>query len=324
MTPAESLDAAITTHFEQQRHIRAQYTNRVSQAGMALECQRRAQWARTHWQDATLPDVSLQRRYTLGNIFEPAIVKMLTDSGVPVIQQQRDLSWPEFQLTGHIDGVVLIENEQIVLEIKSASRFSFEKIRKVGNATGLLMDPRAYIRGYVVQAALYALLMGLKRALVVFCSKDSGETHTIEVSLDEPAVLDVAEKALKRFEKINAAIAAKEDLPPEPGPYCKECPFLGLCAPPLSFASAGGIVEDPAAELDLTRRAELLPAHQEFEAIDERMKKRFDQAGSFILGKWTVVVRTQEKTYYDVPKDQKERFAKKRFDLRREYVAPSE
>ncbi len=311
------LDDALSAHFEAERRVMPQHANRASQAG--IECARRLQWHRTRWEDAALPPVDLQRRFALGRILEPAIVAMLEASGIEVEQRQRDLIWREFQLSGHIDGVLRVDGTKLVLEIKTASKFSFEKVRKAGSAAELLEDRRSYIRGYVVQAALYALLMGLPGALLLFFDKDSGQTHTLAVSLDDPAVLDAAESALKRFERVNAAIEAKEDLPPEPGDHCSGCPFLGPCAPPREFGPGLQVLDSDEAAGLLARREELAPAAAEFEKVDEALKETFAAPGEALVGDWHVVVKEQTTTRYEVPKDVKAQFAQKVAQLRRKY-----
>jgi len=316
------LDEALTHLFEDRRRVRPQHTNRCSQAG--VQCARRLQWHRTRWREASLPPVDLQRRFELGILLEPQILRLIEDSGVRVQQSQRDLEWKNLQLTGHIDGVVSVEDgpvpEDVVLEVKTASKFSFERIRKAASAAELLTDSRAYVRGYVVQGALYALLLGLRRALLFFFDKDSGRSHTLDVSLDDPAVLDAAEQSLRRFERVNAAIAAGTDLPAEAGSHCKDCPFLGACAPALSFDPDMAIVDAPEVEEMVARHEALKPAAKAYEELDADLKERFAQAGTFLIGDWSVVVKAGQTTRYEVPKEIKAPFAVKVPQLRREYV----
>lgn len=311
------LDASLTKLFEDRRRVTPQHTNRASQAG--IECARRLQWHRTRWQSAALPPVPLQRRFELGKIFEPQIVRLLEDAGVRVEQSQRDLHWPSLQLTGHVDGVVGEGEDRAVLEIKTASRFSFNRIRKSASAARLLEDDRAYVRGYVVQGALYALLLGLKRTWLLFFDKDSGSSHTIEVSLEDPMVLAAAEQALQRFERVNAAISRGEDLAAEPAAYCRDCPFLTACLPDQSFASLRLLDDDDLEEL-VARHEALKPGAKEYEAIDEVLKERFAEPGENLLGDWIVRVKASTTTRYEVPADVKAPFAKKVQQLRREYL----
>lgn len=312
-----ALDEAIEKALSDTRRVRPQHANRASQAG--IECARRLQWNRTRWQDAKLHDVGLERRFALGRALEPEIIRLVEAAGVKVEQSQRDLSWPALQLTGHIDGTIELDGEKVVLEAKTTSRFSFEKIRGAGSAAELLEDRRSYVRGYVVQAAFYALLMGLPGAVLLFLDKDSGRTHAIDVRLSDERVLEAAEAVLKRFERVNAAIAAGVDLPAEPASHCKECPFLGACAPAQDFGAGLAVLDDGETEGLLARRAELQPLVSEFDEVDEALKERFAAAGEALVGGWHVTVKESLTTRYDVPKDVKAQFAKKVPQLRRTY-----
>lgn len=311
------LDAAIQDALLHGRRVRPQHTNRASQAG--VECSRRLLWHRTRWQDATLPDVGLERRFALGRALEPEIIRLVEAAGFKVEQSQRDLTWPALELTGHIDGVIGFDGLRLVLEAKTTSRFSFEKVRKAGSAAELLEDRRSYVRGYVVQTALYALLLGLPGGLILFLDKDSGQTHTVPVMLEDGAVLDAAEKVLQRFEKVNAAIAAREDLPAEPGAHCDGCPFLGACNPARDFGPGLALLDDGDLEALIAKRAELQPLVSEFDAVDKELKERFAAAGEALVGAWHVTVKEGQTTVYDVPKDVKAQFAKKVPLLRRSY-----
>lgn len=307
------LDDAIRSYHESQRRVFPCHTNRASSAG--IECHRRLLWQRTRWQDAAMPDLGLQRAFDLGRMWEPVIARWLEDGGIEIEQRQRDLSWAQFQLTGHIDGIVRLRdlaNQKAVLEIKTTSRFSFEAIRRAESAAALLMDRRSYVRGYVVQAALYALLLGLRLAFLLFVNKDNGETHTIEVSLDDDAVLAAAEAALKRLETVNAAIAEGRDLPAEPSEVCRSCPFLGACAPARDFGPGLNVIEDDDLAAMLSRREELAAAVRERDEIDKALKERFTSAGEALVGDWHVVVKEQVKNF-------KAQAARTTTELRRSY-----
>lgn len=318
-----ALDIAIQEALLKGRRVRPQHTNRASQAG--VECSRRLLWHRTRWQEAKLPDVGLERRFALGRVLEPEVVRLVEAAGYTVEQTQRDLDWPALQLTGHIDGVIEFAGRRYVLEIKTASSFSFKRVQGAQDAAELLRDSRSYVRGYVVQAALYALLLGLEGALVIFLDKDSGRTHTIPVELEDPAVLEAAERVLQRFERVNAAITAREDLPAEPGAHCDGCPFLGACAPARDFGPGLALVDNDELVGLLERRAELAPAAAEFDSVDKALKESLQAPGESLVGSWHVTVKAGETTTYDVPKDVKATYATKVPTLRRSYerLAPA-
>lgn len=311
------LDEAVRAAFAADIRVRPQHTNRASQAG--IECARRLQWHRTRWQNAAAPDVSLERRFFLGRVLEPEIIELLRKAGFAIEQSQRDLTWPQFQLTGHIDGLVTIDGQKLVIDIKTASRFSFEKVRKAGSASDLLADRRSYVRGYVTQVALYALLLGLPGGLLFFFDKDSGATHTVPVMLDDDAVLEAAEATLKRFQRVNEFTAAGQDVPPFPGSHCKDCPFLGACSPQREFGNVLSILDDEEVEALLEEREANAEAASAFDEADKALKERFSAAGESLIGSWHVTVKETQTTQYDIPKDIRSQYAKKVAQLRRSY-----
>lgn len=288
------LDDAVTAYYDGKRRVTAQASNRASSAG--VECKRQLLWSRTRWQDAALPDISLQRNFSMGSALEPIVVRMLEDSGIQITQRQRDLTWKErFNLTGHVDGIVRCpDGSEAVLEIKMAARWSFERIRSYATASALMSDTRAYVRGYCSQVALYCLLLSINRGLIFFISKDTGQTHSIEVSLDDPFVLGAAEAALRRFEAVELAVKEGRDLPAEPGDHCKSCRFFGPCAPDLSFAGMG-ILTDPDTEAALDKRGQLKESVREFDLVDADLKERFTEPGTFAVGTWVVTVKKGQK-----------------------------
>lgn len=304
------LDDALTKSFEKEVRVNAQHTNRVSQAGIV--CSRRLQWSRSRWRDAAPVEGGLQRRFKIGNVLEPVIVRALEDGGVRVIQQQRDLSWPELQLTGHIDGIVQetmadgAAPEDLVLDVKTCSTFVFEKIRKRVHCAADLLALGTYLAGYVSQVSVYALLMGLRRGVLFFVNKESFQTRTVVVDLMDPAVLDAAEAFLKRLEAVNKAIADGVDLPPETGDYCQKCPFVAVCMPDLA-AGALSLVQDEEVEGWLEERETLAEAASRYEELAEALKSRFATPGDFLVGNWQVRVTEFVKKAFTVPEKKQQR-----------------
>jgi len=312
------IEDALSRYFEGKRRITAQASNRASQAG--IECSRRLLWHRTKWEKAALPDEGLQRRFELGKILEPVLVRALEDSGLVVEQRQRDLSWPALQATGHLDGIVLEPEteKRRILEAKSVSVYVFQKVRKCVTAAELYRLG-GYLGGYVSQGALYCLLMSLEEALLVFLDKASFQTHTITVSINDPFVLELAEAALKRWEKVNKAIKAGEDLPPEPGPYCEKCPFLSSCLPDQTFGQVNLLDDEELAGM-ISRRIELAPNVSEFEKLDDVLKERFDAAGETLVGDFLVRVKSHKKKRLRVPDEEREKYLTETTEYRRSYA----
>ena len=292
------LDDAFTKAIDAKIRVSPQYTNRCSMAGVV--CSRRLQWHRTKWSSAKPIDTGLARRFELGTVLEPIITRKLEDGGLTVLQRQRDMTWQQFSLTGHVDGLVTTpEGDEAVIDVKTCSSWVIEKLKKRIHTPAELLAEGGYIAGYVSQVALYALLLNKIRGFLFFVDKEALRTHTIEVRLDDEAVLNAAEAFLKRCVAVNAAIAAGVDLPPEPGPFCERCPFVAACMPDQTWASPT-LLDDEEVEGWLERRAELKIMESELKEIDDGLKVRFREPGETIVGNWVVRVKETKTPSYTV------------------------
>lgn len=328
VTTANFLNRAFLASMESERRIYPQHTNRASAAGD--QCIRRMQWRRTKWSEAILPPVSLVRRFELGKALEPYVIRKLEQGGIAVTQSQRPLEWKNFQLTGHIDGVVRCpDGVEAVVDVKTCSPFVLTKIRSIKKSVGeekaveaLLEAESAYMRAYPIQVLLYALLMSVPRALLFFFDKSSGETETVIVDMSNAAAMNAAETALKKFTRVNEAIEAKVDLDPEPGEYCTECQFRNTCLPGLSFSKGMlTIMEDAdAVAAMLTRMEELRDAAKEYDDLNDHFKEIVNEPGIYLVGDFQVEAKEFQRTAYDIPEEIKQPFAKKVPTLRRTVV----
>lgn len=326
MIDPEAIDNAINAMHEAKRRVTAQHVNRASQGGIV--CARRLLWHRTNWERAKLPDVGLQRRFSLGNVFEGVVVDWLAAAGLQLLQRQRDLSWPAYELTGHIDGILAFTDpvqdqiEQAILEVKSCSPFVFAKVQKCRTAAELVTAGANsdYLMGYVTQAGIYTFLMSIRWAILLFIDKSSGETHSILIDGLEPKVLEMVEAHLKRLERVNKAAHAGADIEAEPGEYCQRCPFLGSCAPKQAFGEGIQIVSDETLMEAVATRMANAEAAKAFEAADAIVKKGITTPGDRIVGDWLVKTKESSRTVYEVPEEVKKGYATKVPQLRREYL----
>lgn len=257
-------------------------SNRASDLGHP--CVRYHVLNRTRWQEKSLHDVGLQFVFDMGNEIEEIVLRELSDAGIKVIEQQRSFTWPEYQITGHIDGMLLHEGQAIPMEVKSCSPFVFKAIN---TADDLKNGKYGYMRKYPTQLTLYLLMNNKERGVFLFKDKVSGQYKEIWLDLD----YELGEEALKRAEAINAHVAAGT-MPPPIGEetWCNGCSFAHICLP----EQIGKEVEVDTGELAtmLDRMEELKPAKSEYEEIDKQVKETVKGrekilAGDyFITGKW--------------------------------------
>jgi CRISPR/Cas system-associated exonuclease Cas4 (RecB family) len=318
-TAPNFLNRAFLKSIEVERKAYPQHVNRASSAGD--ECTRRLLYRRTRWSEAILPPVDRLRRFEAGKEIEDAVKRRLEKGGVAITQSQRPLEWKSLSLTGHIDGVVRCpDGIEAVLEIKSCSPFAFATVSKMSTAVDLLNAEAAYMRGYPTQALLYALLLEIPRALIFFVDKSSWMTHTIEIDLLDPAALAVAEAALKRFELVNAAVAAKEDIAPTPGDYCGDCQFRHVCLTDQAWQQRLHIVDDIDMAATIARAQEIKHIAAEYDKLNEKIKGRFNAAGVFLVGDWQITAKESLTTRYDIPDAIKKTYARKVAQVRRTFA----
>lgn len=265
------------------RKIKAYPVNSNRASDLGNPCLRYHVFNRTRWEEKSLHDVGLQGIFDLGNDIEEIALRELAAAGVKVIEQQKPFNWPEYQITGHLDGLVLLDGKAYPLEIKSCSPFVFDAIHTIDD---LKKGKYAYLRKYPVQLTLYLLMSNIDKGVFLFKNKVTGAYKEIWLDLD----YELGEQALKRAEAINAHLAAGTVPGAEYSEECDRCGFAHIC----DVNHVGKEVEIDTGELStmLDRMEALKPAKKEYEEIDEQVKKAVEgkekllAGGWYITGKW--------------------------------------
>jgi hypothetical protein len=252
-------------------------SNRASDLG--IPCIRYHVLNRTRWQEKSLHDVGLQFVFDMGSEIEEIVLKELAEAGIKVIEQQRSFAWPEYQITGHIDGKIFAD-EIYPMEIKSCSPFVFKAINTIDD---LKQGKYAYLRKYPTQLNLYLLMDGKEKGVFIFKDKVSGQLKEIWMPID----YDMGEETLKRAEEINKHVAAGT----LPGPigeemWCERCSFAHICLPD----QIGKEVEVDTGELAvmLDRLEALKPTAREYEEIDKQVKELVEGREKILAGNWFI------------------------------------
>lgn len=256
---------------------------------------------RTRWQERELHDANLQAIFDLGNEFEQIIMKDLSEAGIPVIEQQRPFEWKEYQITGHIDGKLLLDGQIIPFDAKSCSPFVFDYISDIKSLT---RSKYPYLRKYPTQLNLYLLMSNCERGLLLFKNKVNGQYKEVWMQLD----YGLGEETLQRAEAINKHLT--EGTMPEPisDPFwCNDCPYVHICRPPIHGTEVE-IMDDQQLAAMLDRLDELKPYVDEYKQIDDQLKKILEGKEKLFVGNWMITGKWIEKKSYDVPAEIKERY----------------
>lgn len=260
-------------------------SNRASDLG--IPCVRYHVLNRTKWQERSLHNAALQLTFDIGNVMENAILRDIQDAGFQVIEQQRAFSWPEYQITGHLDAKVVVNGEAIPIEIKTSSPYVFKSINTIHDLTN---GKYGYLRKYPAQLTLYCLMGNHEKGIFLFKDKSSGAMKEIEMPLD----YELGETLLKRAEEINKHVAAGT-LPAPIGEemWCNGCAFAHVCLPD----QIGKEVEVDTGELAtmLDRLEELKPIKSEYDEIDKQVKELVEGREKILAGNWFVTGQWRER-----------------------------
>jgi len=256
---------------------------------------------RTRWQEKELHDATLQAVFDLGNEFEQIIMKDLNEAGIPVIEQQRPFEWREYQITGHIDGKLLIDDQIVPFDAKSCSPYIFDYISDINS---LKNGKYSYLRKYPTQLNLYLLMSNSEKGLLLFKNKVNGQYKEVWMQLD----YGLGEETLQRAEAINKHLT--EGTMPEPisDPFwCNDCPYVHICRPPIHGTEVE-IMDDQQLAAMLDRLDELKPYVDEYKQIDDQLKKILEGKEKLLVGNWMITGKWIEKKSYDIPAEIKERY----------------
>lgn len=275
-------------------------SNRASELGH--ECLRYLVLNRTSWQEKAIHDVRLQMIFDMGNIIEDAVMNDLREAKIRVVEHQRAFSWDKYNITGHIDCKIAVDDQVYPTEIKSAAPYSFDSVNSIED---MKRHKYHYMRKYPAQLTLYMLMDNKDCGLFLFKNKSTGELKEIWMGLD----FDLGEQLIQKAEAINQHVA--EGTLPEPMEYsediCSDCPFAHICMPDR-IGKEVEIIDDSALLELITRYNELKPGAKEFEEVDKRISELVKGREKILVGDWFIEGKWIDKKNYDVPQEVKQQF----------------
>ena len=267
-------------------------SNRASEMGHP--CVRYLTFLRTRGEERSVPSPELQMIFDLGNILEPAVIRDLQDAGFQVNQTQKGLEWKKYQITGSIDGNLIIDGASYPLEIKTSSPNVFNALNSVEDMN---RSKYLYMRKYPTQLNLYMLMHEREKGVFIFKNKTTGAMKEIWMDLD----YQLGEETLQKAELVNMHV--QEGTTPEPIEWedsiCGECAFLHICTPDR-IAQGAEIVDNENLLFLLNRRESLKQAKEEYEEVDKLVKESLKEKDKLLIGPWYVTGKFQERGEYTV------------------------
>lgn len=121
----------------------------------------------------------------------------------------------ELHIKGSADGVLDLDTERRLLEIKSISTKAFPS----------LASPK---QEHLLQAHCYAYMLDTPLMWFLYYDKNNGSMKVFDVTFDKK----IWGKALDKLERIERCVQKENPPPYEVGWGCKECKFRWHCQPP--------------------------------------------------------------------------------------------
>jgi len=291
------------------RRTSAHVWNYASEAGHP--CLRFLTLARLKPELKTLASLERQRIYEEGNLQEKAVVGDIREAGFDLDETHSSFRWPEFELSGAIDGFVKIDGAKVPIEIKSASPWSFETYKRL-TPEEMMQSDQLFIRKYITQIGLYLLMTNSPVGILFFKDKVSGAPHAVDVEL-EP-MLGFLDGVLKNLEAVNGFVK-KGEIPPAcyNGDICPKCDFFQTgCLIEQDFGQGLEVISDAEIESKIREAKALEPSSKRYDELMSEIKDWAKAKGrDSLVGDYLVKVKTYETTRYDIPAEIKKSYAVK-------------
>lgn len=293
-SPAAALKEAFWALKE--KRIRISPCNSLRASSLGNECERFLFYEQTAWEMRAPHPASAQAIFDLGNQLEDFVLRELEDSGVQVLQKQRDYVDRRYGITGHIDAKLVPPGwtgKPLPAEVKGLNPYTAESIETIDDIRN---SRQAWVRKYYAQLQVYLLLDNTELGVFVVLNKVSGQLEFIDCPLD----YEFAESLLKRAERVSAAVRLNEPPPRHQTAECQRCPFAHVCNPDIDFGSGVEFFDDAEVLALLKRRDELQAAADEFDAVDKAIKKALPKKPELVAGEYLLVGREVQRKAYQV------------------------
>ena len=253
-------------------------------ASDVVDCDRYMFYSVNNWQDRPTQDTSLQALFDAGNQEERNIIRELIDMGFNVVQQQTPFeirnNSGDIICTGKIDLKIVDEGIAYPAEIKMMHDNLFNQIKTAED-----LNKKPYQRKYLKQIQLYMYGNNIEEGFFII-SNGRGQWKLLPVTLD----YGLCESILQRLERTYTSLKSKTipDKIEYNNQLCDKCPFIHLCMP--SVQNEGSmIINNEELESSIDRREELKAFKDEYEELDETIKKTFVNIPEAFIGKYRIV-----------------------------------
>ena len=261
-------------------------------------CARETALAILHWQDRPPFPQDLLARFERGRMIEDAVIRELGALGLYARVERKPFEIKgrdgRLLMRGKIDGFIEWQKTDYPMEIKSLDPMIYKRIETVHD-----FERFGTLAKYPRQLQAYLYANGLPEGF--FLLDDClGHWKLIPVAIDYGLMEDILQQceiAVQAVERVRIGAPEEEVLPPyyPEMSVCRRCwAFARVCNPPnLTPGEELRIIEDPAVELMLTRREELVASAKEFERLDKTIKATFREIVQSVCGPFLIRGKAQ-------------------------------
>jgi hypothetical protein len=307
---AQHIQAKLDERMQKKIKVHPCHVNRSSSVGS--NCDRFLYYCRKEWDKQSLIQIGTQYIFEEGNNQEDIVLRDLADAGVKIIEQQRSFFWKDYNLSGHIDGIAIIDGKRYPLEIKSMNPFLWDSMKCLDD---MFNAKQHWIRKYPAQMACYLLMAGEEAGIFVLKNKTNGQFKIFEIHLNNLIESGYADRIMKRLDRVNKAVESEtiplryfEEGAVERSSYdssqCDMCNYKHLChidveiqeGVPLEWVTDEDKEKTLAEYYELnTKRLEIMPR---FNKVDAKIKEYFRGKEKIICGDYVLIGKMKGKSWH--------------------------
>ena len=302
------------------------HSNRCSSLGHP--CLKYLVHERLNWDQKAPISHKILLRMEIGKLLEKQTIIELLQAGFDVIHQQMPYFLRDYQISGKIDGKIIVDGKVYAIEIKSMESWNLKKFNR---AEDLLNADKFYYQGYYHQLNLYLYMMHLQNEKVehgIFILRGfDGSWKEIPMTLNEEKALEILEKA----KQINYHVE-KQTYPeplwktnPENLDICLSCSYKHICLTEAQGFEKVIFKDDDELLSLLKERAELEEYAKRYEELTEKIKEAFsipketqlellnkkENEKLYVVGRFIIKQKLYWHTEYQIPKEIKQQYAVK-------------
>lgn len=285
ITPQNACDALrmrLESAIRQRTEIYPCHSNRASSLG--FPCLKEKVLERTRGREKRMPSPELMAIFEKGHMEHRYAIEVLGKAGIHVTMSERPFEDNAYNITGHIDGMLVWDGISYIPEIKSMHPYQYARMNEWRD---FLKHP-IYCK-YPSQGQLYMFMdaeQKFKVLIFILVDKGTGAMKFLPMEFDYA----YCERLLQKAEAINKHVAAGTL------PECREwdeqicgryCDFSHICLPDMVGAGMN-IVDNEVLEGMLEERSELAPAHRKYVEIDKSVSKAVKEMTGAIVGRFVV------------------------------------